>query len=244
VCLVCRFNPFPRLAIGGRIPDLVAKTKALKVTGGAEPGADLGPMISPAAKERAENIIAQGIAKGATIALDGRGVVVKGYEKGNFLGPTILCGVNPGNPAYDEEIFGPVCPCFVCITQVFFLWANCCVCVVQVLSITFVDTLDDAIKMINANPYGNGTAIFTQSGAAARKFQHEIDVGQVRCGVTCAQSLPWLHIIAAIDRSSCRLALTCPFQCRCPCSRSRAHVAAFKAMPTSTARAACTFTRK
>lgn len=79
-----------------------------------------------------------------------------GSEKGNFIGPTILSNVTADNPAYTEEIFGPV------------------------LAIVSVDTLDDAIAFINANPYGNGTAIFTASGAAARKFQRDVDVGQVR----------------------------------------------------------------
>jgi len=148
------------------IPELVAKAKGLKIAAGDVPGADLGPMISAAAKERAESIITAGVKAGATVALDGRGVTIKGYEKGNFLAPTVLCNVNPGNPAYDDEIFGPV------------------------LSCTNVDTLEDAIKLINANPYGNGTAIFTSSGAAARKFQFEVDVGQVGINLPIPVPLP------------------------------------------------------
>jgi hypothetical protein len=108
------------------------------------------------AVKRAHRLIAEGVEDGATIALDGRGVKVPGFEKGNWLGPTILTGINGANRAYKNEIFGPV------------------------LNIVTVDTLDDAIRFINANPYGNGTAIFTSSGAAARKYQREIDVGQVR----------------------------------------------------------------
>jgi malonate-semialdehyde dehydrogenase (acetylating)/methylmalonate-semialdehyde dehydrogenase len=80
---------------------------------------------------------------------------VAGYEKGNFVGPTVITDVQPNMKVYNEEIFGPV---LICLTA---------------------DTLDDAIKLINSNPYGNGTAIFTNSGAFARKYQHEIDVGQV-----------------------------------------------------------------
>ena len=88
----------------------MSKVRGLKVNVGTAAGTDVGPMISPAAKARAEGIIAASVHAGATLQLDGRGVVVKGYEKGNFLGPTVLCNVNPGNPAYDEEIFGPVSP--------------------------------------------------------------------------------------------------------------------------------------
>jgi len=148
------------------IPELVAKAKGLKLNVGTAAGTDVGPMISPAAKARAESIIAAGLKSGATLALDGRGAAVAGYEKGNFLGPTVLCDVNPGNPAYDEEIFGPV------------------------LSCTTVDSLEAAISLINANPYGNGTAIFTSSGAAARKFQFEVDVGQVGINLPIPVPLP------------------------------------------------------
>jgi malonate-semialdehyde dehydrogenase (acetylating)/methylmalonate-semialdehyde dehydrogenase len=88
------------------------------------------------------------------VVLDGRGKTFDGFPKGNFIGPTVITNVKPGMKVYDEEIFGPV---LVCVN---------------------VDTLDEAIKLVNANPYGNGTAIFTNSGSAARKYQHEIDVGQ------------------------------------------------------------------
>jgi malonate-semialdehyde dehydrogenase (acetylating) / methylmalonate-semialdehyde dehydrogenase len=121
----------------------------------------LGPLISKEAIERAEAIIQSSIDEGAICRLDGRGVVVDGFEDGNFLGPTIIdlnC-VNSNepitNPAYTEEIFAPV------------------------LTILTVPTLDDAIKITNNNPYGNGCALFTSSGAAARKYQFEIEAGQV-----------------------------------------------------------------
>ncbi len=110
-----------------RVPELVSKVKGLKVNVGTAAGTDVGPMISPAAKARAESIIAAGIKAGATVELDGRGVVVKGYEAGNFLGPTVLCNVNPGNPAYDEEIFGPVCVC-VCVCVYVYMCACACAC--------------------------------------------------------------------------------------------------------------------
>jgi malonate-semialdehyde dehydrogenase (acetylating)/methylmalonate-semialdehyde dehydrogenase len=137
------------------IPDLVAKAKSLKVNGGAEPGTDIGPLISCNARERVERLIASGIEEGAKLELDGRQPKVAGYENGNFVGPTIFSGVKPGMRIYDEEIFGPV------------------------LVILEAATLDEAIDIVNANPNGNGTAVFTQSGAAARKFQEDIDVGQV-----------------------------------------------------------------
>ena len=91
---------------------------------------------------------------------------VPGYEKGNFVGPTILTNVKTSMKCYKEEIFGPVLLCLQ------------------------ADTLDDAIELINRNPYGNGTAIFTQSGAVARKFQSEIDVGQVGVNVPIPVPLP------------------------------------------------------
>jgi len=149
------------------IPDIVAKAKKLKVTEGMQPGADMGPLISPEAKKRVESLIETGPKEGAKLLLDGRGVKVPGYEKGNFVGPTIISDVKPNMTVYQEEIFGPV---LICLT---------------------VDTLDDAIKLINKNPYGNGTAIFTNSGSSARKYQHEIDVGQVGINIPIPVPLPF-----------------------------------------------------
>ena len=148
------------------IPELVAKAKTLKVSGGTEKGTDVGPLISCAARDRVVGLIERGIADGATLELDGRNPSVPGYEKGNFVGPTIFSGVKPGMSIYDQEIFGPV------------------------LCLAAADTLDEAIEFINANPNGNGTAIFTQSGAAARKFQEEIDVGQVGINVPVPVPVP------------------------------------------------------
>lgn len=149
------------------IPELKARAAKLKVGPGHAADSDVGPMISPEALRRAENIIEQSVKQGATLMLDGRKPKVPaGYESGNFLGPTILSDVSTSNIAYTEEIFGPV---LVCLT---------------------VDTLDEAIALINRNPYGNGTAIFTQSGAAARKYQYEIDVGQVGINVPIPVPLP------------------------------------------------------
>ncbi|HVI56652.1 MAG TPA: CoA-acylating methylmalonate-semialdehyde dehydrogenase [Luteibacter sp.] len=148
------------------IPDLVAKAKTLKVGAGNAAGTDVGPLISRAARERVEGFIASGVEQGATLELDGRKPHVPGFEQGNFVGPTIFSGVRPGMRIYDEEIFGPV------------------------LVILAADSLDDAIDLVNANPNGNGTAVFTQSGAAARRFQEDIDVGQVGINVPIPVPVP------------------------------------------------------
>lgn len=141
------------------IPELVDRANKLKVTCGAQPDADFGPVISPESKNRIHSLIQSAVDEGAELLLDGRNVQVKGFEKGNFVGATIISNVKPSMQCYKEEIFGPV------------------------LLIIKVDTLDDAIELINKNPYGNGTAIFTRNGATARKYTHEIDVGQVGINV-------------------------------------------------------------
>ncbi|QJR10821.1 Methylmalonate-semialdehyde dehydrogenase [acylating] [Usitatibacter rugosus] len=149
------------------IPDIVAKAKTLKLNAGTEKGADLGPVVSKQAKERIEGLIADGVKEGAKLELDGRNAKVAGFEKGNFIAPTIFSGVKPHHKVYTQEIFGPV------------------------LVIVSVDTLDEAIELVNKNPFGNGTGIFTQSGAAARKFQNEIDVGQVGINVPIPVPVPY-----------------------------------------------------
>ncbi|KAG2185934.1 hypothetical protein INT43_002372 [Umbelopsis isabellina] len=148
------------------IPELVDRAKALKVSYGMEPDTDVGPLITVQAKERVERLIQSGVDQGAKLLLDGRGIKPKGYENGNFVGPTIISDVMTNMDCYKEEIFGPV---LVCLKA---------------------ETLDDAIEIINANPYGNGTAVFTNSGPNARKFQQEIDVGQVGINVPIPVPVP------------------------------------------------------
>ncbi|PSN59557.1 Methylmalonate-semialdehyde dehydrogenase [Corynespora cassiicola Philippines] len=141
------------------MPELAERAKALKMDGGFEEGADLGPVISPESKKRIEELIASAEAEGATILLDGRGQKPAKYPNGNWVGPTIITNVKPHMKCYTEEIFGPV---LVCLN---------------------LETIDEAIELINANEYGNGTAIFTRSGATAGKFQREIEAGQVGINV-------------------------------------------------------------
>ena len=149
------------------IPDIIAKAKTLKVNAGSEKGTDLGPVVSKSAKQRILGLIEDGIKEGAKLELDGRAIKVAGYEHGNFIGPTVFSGVRPSMKIYTTEIFGPV------------------------MVIVGVNTLDEAIALVNANPFGNGTGIFTQSGAAARKFQSEIDVGQVGINVPIPVPVPF-----------------------------------------------------
>ena len=150
----------------GWLPDLVAKAKTLKVGGGMESGTDVGPLISCTALDRVSSLIERGASEGARLVLDGRNPAVTGFERGYFVGPTVFDAVTPQMSIYREEIFGPV------------------LCVVHAA------TLDEAIALINANPNGNGTAIFTRSGAAARHFQEEIDVGQVGINVPIPVPVP------------------------------------------------------
>lgn len=158
------------------LPEIAARSKALKVGPGSDRTADLGPMVSKAAKARAAKLIQAGVDEGASLLLDGRECQVEGYADGNFMGPTIITGVNATNSAYTQEIFGPA------------------MCVVE------VDTLAQAIDFINANPNGNGTSIFTSSGWAARKFQNEIDVGQV--GINVAIPVPVAYFSFTGSRAS------------------------------------------
>ena len=149
------------------LPDLKALAQKLTVNAGNEPGTDVGPVISKKAKERILDLIESGIKEGAKLELDGRDIKVPGYEQGNFVGPTLFSGVTTDMQIYTQEIFGPV------------------------LVVLEVDTLDQAIALVNANPFGNGTGLFTQSGAAARKFQTEIDVGQVGINIPIPVPVPF-----------------------------------------------------
>ena len=132
-----------------------------------DPEAGYGPLISRSAKQRVEALIASGKEEGATLMLDGRDCEVSGYPDGNWLGPTLFRDVTTEMRIYREEIFGPV----LCCMQV----AN----------------LDEALALVNNSPYGNGTSIFTASGAAARRYQSEVDVGQVGINIPIPVPLPF-----------------------------------------------------
>ncbi|KAL7236083.1 hypothetical protein ACSBR1_019366 [Camellia fascicularis] len=146
---------------------LVERAKSLKVNAGTEPDANLGPVISKQAKEHVCRLIQNGIDSGARLTLDGRNIVVPRYELGNFIGPTILSDIRIDMECYKEEIYGPVLLCME------------------------ADNLEEAINIVNRNKYGNGASIFTTSGAAARKFQTEVEAGQVGINVPVAAPLPF-----------------------------------------------------
>jgi malonate-semialdehyde dehydrogenase (acetylating)/methylmalonate-semialdehyde dehydrogenase len=132
----------------------------------SDAAADYGPLISPQAKARVLQLIAKGKEE-AECLLDGSECTVTDYPDGNWVGPTLFRGVTPEMTIYQEEIFGPVL---------------CCV---------EVDTLDEALQLVNNNRYGNGTSIFTKSGAAARKYQQEVEVGQVGINISIPVPLPF-----------------------------------------------------
>ncbi|WP_168397663.1 CoA-acylating methylmalonate-semialdehyde dehydrogenase [Acinetobacter indicus] len=149
------------------VDELVNKAKTLKVNAGHEPNTDVGPVISTRAKARVIDLINSGVEQGAELLLDGREVQVAGYEQGNFVGPTIFNQVTTEMRIYKEEIFGPV------------------------LAIIHVDTLEQAIQLINTNPFGNGVGLFTQSGSTARTFQNQIDIGQVGINIPIPVPVPF-----------------------------------------------------
>ncbi|XP_021624564.1 methylmalonate-semialdehyde dehydrogenase [acylating], mitochondrial isoform X2 [Manihot esculenta] len=162
--------------VGGLSPweeKLTSCAKALYVTAGTEPDADLGPVISKQEKERICMLIQTSIDSGAKLVLDGRNILVPGYENGNFMGPTILSDVTVNMECYKEEIFGPVLLCMQ------------------------ADTIEDAINTVNRNKYSNGASIFTASGVTARKFQTEIEVGQIGINVPISVPLPFSSFISS-----------------------------------------------
>ncbi|OZD61247.1 methylmalonate-semialdehyde dehydrogenase (CoA acylating) [Rhodococcus sp. 05-340-1] len=150
------------VAVGNIADELVAKiaerTTPL-VTGDGTRGADMGPLVTKAHRDKVASYVDAGEAAGATLVVDGRTVQPDGGTDGFWLGPTLIDNVTPDMSVYTDEIFGPV------------------------LSVVRVETYDDALRLINENPYGNGTAIFTNDGGAARRFQNEVEVGMVGINV-------------------------------------------------------------
>jgi malonate-semialdehyde dehydrogenase (acetylating)/methylmalonate-semialdehyde dehydrogenase len=136
---------------------LAAQARAIKVGPGLDPESEMGPVVTAQARDRITVAIGDGVEAGAAAVVDGRELSPNGG--GFFLGPTLFDRVDPDMTIYREELFGPV------------------------LGVVRVDTLDAAIALVNANPYANGTAIFTASGRAARRFQREIQVGMIGINV-------------------------------------------------------------
>ena len=128
-------------------------------TGDGRRGCDMGPLVTGAHRDKVASYVDAGAAAGASLVVDGREVVPDGDAEGFWLGPTLFDRVTPDMSIYTEEIFGPV------------------------LSVVRVPTYDDALALVNANPYGNGTAIFTHDGGAARRYQREVEVGMVGINV-------------------------------------------------------------
>jgi len=147
-----------------RISDAAASRK---VGFGLDTGTEMGPVITPDSRTRIEGLIAQGVAAGAKPLVDGRNARIDGYEKGNFLRPTVLADVDPSGELARTEIFGPV------------------------LSVMHVKTVEDAIALINGSPYGNMACLFTSSGAAARQFRYETRVGNVGINVGVAAPMAY-----------------------------------------------------
>jgi malonate-semialdehyde dehydrogenase (acetylating)/methylmalonate-semialdehyde dehydrogenase len=151
------------ITVGGAGDELIAavseKARAVTVGPGREQGSEMGPVVTAAARDRIVGLIGSGEQQGATLAVDGRGLTVPGHEDGFWVGPTVIDQVTTSMDVYREEIFGPV------------------------LVNLRADTADQAIALINANPYGNGTAIFTSSGEAARTFQRGVNVGMIGINV-------------------------------------------------------------
>ncbi len=141
---------------------LVEAARELRLGDGLEPGVELGPVVSAAARDRIVGAITRGIEEGARPVLDGRTVHVPERPRGYFVGPTLLDEVRPEMQVYQEEIFGPV------------------------VAMSPVDSLDQAIAQINAAEYGNAASIFTESGAAAREFRYQVETGNIGINVGVA----------------------------------------------------------
>ena len=151
------------IAVGGSgdalLEEIDRKAREVRVGSGRDVSSEMGPVVTPEARERILGLIDSGENQGGKVTVDGRKLVVPGFEDGFFVGPTVVDEVTTDMDVYREEIFGPV------------------------LSVMRIDTVDEAIELINSNPYGNGTAIFTSSGEAARRFQRGVKVGMIGINV-------------------------------------------------------------
>jgi malonate-semialdehyde dehydrogenase (acetylating)/methylmalonate-semialdehyde dehydrogenase len=143
--------------------EMICDAASSRVVGyGLDSGVQMGPLINSASKLRVEQLITLGAKEGAAVPVDGRGAIVKDYEGGSFVKPTILAQVQPGSEIARTEIFGPV------------------------LSLMHVNTIDDAIQLINSGQYGNQASLFTTSGNAARRFRYEVEAGNIGINIGVA----------------------------------------------------------
>jgi len=143
--------------------ELICDAASNRVVGyGLDAGVQMGPVINAASKARVEQLIGLGAKEGATVPVDGRGTSIKGYEAGTFVRPTILADVPRGSEISKTEIFGPV------------------------LSLMHVNTVDEAIELVNSGQYGNQASLFTSSGSVARKFRYEADAGNIGINIGVA----------------------------------------------------------
>jgi malonate-semialdehyde dehydrogenase (acetylating)/methylmalonate-semialdehyde dehydrogenase len=152
------------VAVGDQVADdivgrLLPRVRSLKVGPGTDPEVQMGPLVTREHFDKVSGLIAQGVKEGADLALDGRGLKLQGYEKGFFMGGSLFDRVTTDMEIYKTEIFGPV------------------------LSVVRAQSYDEAAQMINAHEYGNGTAIFTRDGGAARQYQFDVNVGMVGINV-------------------------------------------------------------
>ena len=141
------------------LPKVVERIAKLRTGPGMDPDSEIGPLVTPQHRDKVVALIDRGVAEGADLIVDGRGFAPEGFEGGFYVAPTLFDNVSPEMEIYKHEIFGPV------------------------LSVVRVDHFEDALDMINRNPFGNGTAVFTNDGGAARKFQSEVQVGMVGVNV-------------------------------------------------------------
>lgn len=144
------------------VPALVAKTEALRVGDALDPGVDVGPVISCAARDRIGGFVERAVEAGATLLVDGRQAAENLHPEGAFVGPTIIDDVTADMEIAREEVFGPV------------------------LAIVNVATLDDAIALVNSSRFGNGTSIFTESAPAVRRYRHDVEAGMIGVNIGVA----------------------------------------------------------
>ncbi|MFQ5944349.1 MAG: aldehyde dehydrogenase family protein, partial [Anaerolineales bacterium] len=143
--------------------EAIAEAATQRVVGyGLNDGVEMGPVITQESKARIQSLIQEGESEGAKVLVDGRDPQIDGYENGNFIGPTVLDVVPRDGEIFKTEIFGPV------------------------LGLMHVDSIEDAIELVNTGDYGNMASLFTSSGAAARKFRYEADVGNIGINIGVA----------------------------------------------------------